>query len=113
MQIIVVGAIWLLACEALWAQAQGQLAPGGERENTTIEVHLGLTDGPQFNGVARVRILTLEGLGVAENGAAESSETSISGIKRGSYIVEANAPGFVTARETVNVFMNWGSVTVF
>lgn len=113
LQIFVIGAIWLLACEALWAQAQGQSNPGEEKEDATIEVHLQLTDGLQFSGVARVRILTLDGQEVSENGVAGTSETGISGIRRGSYNVEASAPGFVTARETVDVFMKSGSVTVF
>jgi tetratricopeptide (TPR) repeat protein len=112
LQIVIVAALSLLASEALWAQQSGQ-SIGQEQEKASIEVHLQLADGSQFDGVARVRILSLSGLEVGESGVAGTSQTSISEIERGSYIVEASAPGFITVQEPVNVYLKAGFVTVF
>jgi tetratricopeptide (TPR) repeat protein len=107
--ILACGLIGLFGCEALWAQADPQSADA----RGSIEVHLLISDKYVFSGVARVRLLSPEGPQVAENSVSTSGSTKIENLPPGTYIVEASAAGFVTARETVELELKWSSATIF
>lgn len=109
-QVFVSGIIALLACGSLWAQgSRPQPGPGSQ---AFIEAHLRLPDGSHFEGIARVRILSPQGLEIAEHAIAGTDEASLGEVQWGDYIVEASAPGFVTVQERVEVRMS-GTCTVF
>ena len=78
----------------------------------TIEVRLRLTDGTQFSGLARVRILTQGGPALAENTTDMSGKVTITDLPPGNYIVEGSAPGYLAAKEEVHLEMKWSFVTV-
>ena len=77
-----------------------------------IEVRLRLTDGTQFSGLARVRILTQGGPALAENTTDMSGKVTIADLPPGNYTVEGSAPGYLTAKEEVHLEMKWSFVTV-
>ena len=87
--------------------------PQDNSPHGTIEVHLRLSDGSQFSGLARVRILTQGGPELAENTVDASGKTTITDLQTGNYIVEATAAGYLAATEPVRLEMRWSSVTVF
>lgn len=78
----------------------------------TIEVRLRLTDGTQFSGLARVRILTQSGPALAENTTDMSGKVTITDLPPGNYTVEASAVGFLAVREQVDLEMKWSSIVV-
>jgi tetratricopeptide (TPR) repeat protein len=94
--------------QELWAQAAGQ----DSRALGAIDVRLILPDGEHFNGLARVRLLTQDGVEAAEGSVDMSGHTAIQGLIPRTYIVEASAAGFITARETVTLETKWSQVTV-
>jgi tetratricopeptide (TPR) repeat protein len=87
--------------------------PQDNSPHGTIEVHLRLSDGSQFSGLARVRILTQGGPALTENTVDASGKATLTGLPSGSYIVEATAAGYLAATEPVRLEMRWSSVTVF
>jgi Tfp pilus assembly protein PilF len=100
--------IGLFGCQFLWAQAAGQDA----RAKGAIDVRLMLPDGKHFNGLARVRLITPDGVEAAEGSVDVTGHTTIQGLIPATYIVEASAPGFVPVRETVQLETKWSQVTV-
>lgn len=104
--------LFLIACiSVLWCQALQ--AQGLDSEpHGTIQVQLHLGDGSHFGGMGRVRILTLGGPAIAENSLDASGQATFRGLVPGSYIAEGSAPGYITAREQVEIEMKWSSVTV-
>src|ERR1700741_4275241 len=78
----------------------------------TSEVRPRLTDGTQFSGLARVRILTQGGPALAENTTDMSGKVTITDLPPGNYIVEASTPGYLTASEDVRLEMKWSFVTI-
>lgn len=98
----------LLGCEALWAQMAGQ----DSHSLGSIDVRLMLPDGSHFNGMARVRLVTLDGVEAAEGQVDSSGHSVISGLIPGTYVVEASAAGFATVRETVQLETKWSQLTV-
>jgi tetratricopeptide (TPR) repeat protein len=99
----------LLCCEV--AGAQVGLQDGSP--HGAIEVHLRTANRAGFNASARVSLLSTGGPVIREGTVDLSGTTRFDGLYPGNYIVEASAPGFVTASETVNVEVNWGYVTVY
>jgi tetratricopeptide (TPR) repeat protein len=86
--------------------------PQDSTPHGTIEVRLRLTDGTQFSGLARVRILTQGGPALAENTTDMSGKVTITDLPPGNYIVEGSAPGYLAAKEEVHLEMKWSFVTV-
>ena len=104
--ILLAALISILRCQALPAQGLDSEPHG------TIQVQLHLADGSHFGGMGRVRILTQGGPAIAENSLDASGQAVFRGLVPGNYIAEGSAPGYVTAREQVELEMKWSSVTV-
>src|SRR5271157_2369343 len=98
----------LLLPEEIWAQAAGQ----DSHAAGAIDVRLMLPDGEHFNGLARVRLLTQDGVQAAEGSVDANGHTIIQGLIPSTYIVEASAPGFVTVQETVILETKWSQMNV-
>ena len=111
-RVFVAGTIAVLACGSLWAQGSSRTQPGLGSQQAFVDVHLRLPDGSHFEGIARVRILSPQGLEVAEHAIAGVDEASLGEVQWGDYIVEASAPGFVTSQERVEVRTS-GTCTVY
>lgn len=79
----------------------------------TIQVRLRLSDGSQFSGIARVRVLTKGGPELAENSVDAAGHVTIDSLPPGSYIVEASAPGYITVQEPVELELKRSSITIF
>jgi Tfp pilus assembly protein PilF len=101
--------IVLFSCGFARAQAGSQ----GNGPQGAIEVHLQTGDKAQFNGVARVRLLPSVGPAIEEGKLDGSGIAKFEHLPPGTYIVEAIAPGFTDARETVVIDTQWSSVAIY
>jgi len=110
--VFVAGTFALLACGALWAQASRQAQPGQGSQQSFIQVHLQLPDGSAFEGVVRLRVLSAQGVEVAERSVSGTNDASLGEVEWGDYIVEASGPGFETVQQTVQIKM-MSTFTIF
>lgn len=79
----------------------------------TVDVRLKLPDGQNFSGVATIRLLAIEGPEVLASIEDIGGRVHFADLAAGSYIVEVIAPGFVTARQTLESSGRHLSATVF
>jgi tetratricopeptide (TPR) repeat protein len=93
--------------------AQAQVGSQATGPQGAIEVHLQTGDKAQFNGVARVRLLSTGGPAIEEGKLDGSGTARFERLSPGTYIVEAIAPGFTDARETVAIATQWSSVAIY
>jgi tetratricopeptide (TPR) repeat protein len=98
--------VGFFGCEVARAQFDS------DKTNRSIEVHLLVRGKSIFNGQARVRLLSPSGIEIVEGTLDSYGRTTFLGLSPATYVVEASAPGFVTAVETVEVDMR-GSDEVF
>lgn len=98
----------LFSCQITRAQIGTQ----DPEPHGTIEVHLRAGYRAGFNDAARISLLSSEGPLIAERTVDSSGLARFDHLRPGIYVVEANAPGFITARETVQVEVNWGFTSV-
>jgi tetratricopeptide (TPR) repeat protein len=107
--ILACGFLGLFGCGFAGAQD----APQGTGPQGAIEVHLRTGDKADFNGAARVRLLSTGGPAIEEGSLDGSGTARFKHLPPGTYIVEATAPGFNAARETVVIDTNWSSVAIY
>jgi tetratricopeptide (TPR) repeat protein len=107
-RLLVIALLSLLLPEKMWAQAAGQDAHAAG----AVDVRLMLPDGEHFSGLARVRLLTQEGIQAAEGSVDVNGHTIIQGLIPSTYIVEASAPGFLTVQETVILETKYSQMSV-
>jgi tetratricopeptide (TPR) repeat protein len=107
----VILACWLASlfgCEVAGAQfGAPDAGPHG-----SIEVHLRAGDGSVFSGAASIRLLATGGYAVQDGMVDGSGTARFVSLAPGTYVVEAKAPGFVTATETVVLEMKYSSMNV-
>ena len=107
--ILACGLASLFGCEVARAQFGGlDAGPHG-----TIEVHLRGGDANVVSAAARIRLLSTAGPEVLEGSVDGSGTARFDSLQPGTYIVEASAPGFLPARETVELEMKWSSANVY
>jgi len=107
--VLACAAAGLFCCSVLGAQSNQR----NSEALGAIDVYLRLADGSTFSSAARVRLLSPDGPQIAENSVNASGRTRIENLTPGTYVVEGSAPGFVTARETIELETKWSSSTVF
>jgi hypothetical protein len=106
-----------LVCGVLPAQQSSKgNSVATHASNTTspsLKICLRLPDDSAFSGLSSLRVATAEGSGVAGKPTGSEGETIFSGLTPGSYSVEANAPGFVSVKQLVELKLGHGLQTMF
>jgi hypothetical protein len=107
----------LLVCSVLPAQQSSKgnsVVPNVSDPNSpSLKICLRLPDDSAFSGLVNLRVASSEGSDVAGKPTASEGETVFSELAPGSYSVHANAPGFVSVRQTVEIKPGRGHQTMF
>jgi hypothetical protein len=90
---------------------QGATVPAAVRG--AVDVRLRLAGGEKFSGVASMRLLTSEGVEVAEHKDQIGGRAHFADVATGKYGVEVSAPGFATLRHDVEISDGQPFATVF
>jgi hypothetical protein len=96
-----------------WVTAAQQDPRSPAEFHGTVDVRLKLPDGEKFSGVATIRLLRTESPEVVANTEDIGGWVNFIDVGAGSYIVEVIAPGFVTAKQILEITARQLSVTVF
>jgi hypothetical protein len=95
-----------------WVTAAQQDPRSPAEFHGTVDVRLKLPDGEKFSGVATIRLLRIESPEVVANTEDIGGRVNFIDVGAGSYIVEVIAPGFVTAKQILEITVRQLSVTV-
>jgi hypothetical protein len=107
----------LLVCGALPAHQTSKDSSAAQRSSKptspSLKICLRLPDDSAFSGLSNLRVASAEGSDVAGKPADSEGETIFSDLAIGSYSVDANAPGFVSVKQTVEIKPGHGLQTMF
>jgi hypothetical protein len=79
----------------------------------SLKVRMRLKDDTPFTGTATVHVATAQGAVVNGNPTETEGETQFSHLTPGVYVVEADAPGFASLEQTVQIETGHSAATVF
>ena len=82
-------------------------------KSPSLKICLRLPDDSAFSGLLNLRVASAQGSDVAGKATDSEGETIFSDLAPGSYSVEANAPGFVSVKQLVEIKPGHGLQTMF
>jgi hypothetical protein len=89
------------------AQQGLNVSPAGKQSTNpgtaSLKISLRLLDDSPFSGSASIRIMPSEGYEVSGSPTESEGETLFPDMQPGTYMMEANAPGFLTVRQKVRI----------
>jgi hypothetical protein len=78
-----------------------------------LQIYLRLADNSAFSGLATLHVVNSQGLQITGAAADSDGETIFPRLAPGRYSIEAIAPGFATAKQTVEIKKGHGLETLF
>jgi hypothetical protein len=82
-------------------------------KSPSLKICLRLLDDSAFSGLVNLRVASAQGSDIAGIATDSEGETIFSDLSPGSYSVEANAPGFVSVQQLVEIKSGHGLETMF
>jgi hypothetical protein len=103
-------------CTALLAQQAPKEKAGPHSSNpnsTSLKISLRLPDDSAFSGLADLQVANSEGGQVIGKATESEGDTLFSDLAPGTYSIEASAPGFLSAKQSVEIKPGHGLETIF